>query len=333
MNNKTANINRLVVFGVASMLFVYSTGRADAASPWVEKAKKEGRVVLYTSFSQADLPKLTDPFFKKYPGIMVEIVRGGSSTLHPKIIGEYRAKKAGADLIFTKADYLDLLQKQGLLQSYKSPEDKAPSEGYAAGVYIGIHSIAYNTRLVSVDHVPKQYMDLLNPRWKDKMVINLNNFMWGYTMLNLFGQKKGMEFLQKLKGLNARGQRGSSLIAQLIAAGEFQVGVSLNAHDVSRMKRQGAPIEWARIDDPLYADLQSIGILVNSRHPDAARVFVDYVLSAEGQKAIAEMGRTAVRDDVPQLDDIDLKKVRIIGPEGRSESDRYQNLMVELFAK
>jgi ABC-type Fe3+ transport system substrate-binding protein len=91
----------------------------------------------------------------------------------------------------------------------------------------------------SLDHVPRRYVDLLDTRWKDKVVINLNNFMWGYAMLDLLGQEKRMDFLRRLKGLNARAQRGSSLTAQLVAAGEFQVGVSLNAHDVSRMKRQG----------------------------------------------------------------------------------------------
>lgn len=320
----------LVLFLV---LLVPCDGRTATDSPGLKKAREEGRVVLYTSFSQADLARLTDPFFKKYPGIEVEIVRGGSSTLHPKITNEYRARKAGADLIFTKADYLDLLQKQGLLQKYQSPEDKAPSSGYAAGAYVSVHSIAYNTRTVSMDHVPRRYADLLDTRWKNKIAINLNNFMWGYAMLDLLGQEKGMDFLTRLKGLNARAQRGSSLTAQMLAAGEFQVSVSLNAHDVSRMKRQGAPIDWARINDPLYADLQSIGILVNSRHPNAAQLFVDYVLSVEGQRAISEMGRTALREDVPQLDDIDLKKVRIIGPEGRAESDRFQTLMVELFTK
>lgn len=333
MNNKTANINRLVVFGMASMFFVYSTGRADAASPWVEKAEKEGRVVLYTSFSQADLQKLTSPFSKMYPGVQLKVVRGGSGTLVPKIMAEQRAGRPLADLIFTKADYLDLFQTKGLLQKYDSPERKSDMGGYWTGVYFTVHGIAYNTRTVPPNHMPKHYIDLLDPRWNGKIVINLNNFMWSYAMLDFFGREKGMDFLKKLAAQNARAQRGSTISGQLIAAMEFEIGVSLNTNDVSRMKQQGAPIDWARIKEPLYADLHPIGILVGAPHPHAARLFVDYLLSREGQTAIAEMGRTAIREDVPLRDGIDRKKLRVVGPGGRAEADKYQTLMIDLFAK
>jgi iron(III) transport system substrate-binding protein len=314
------------------LIVVLSLSAADASDQWLIKAREEGQVVLYTSFNQADLVKLINPFLKKYPGVRVDVIRGVASSLVPRIAPESKAGKS-ADLVFTKAEYLDLLKSQRLLERYKSSEEKIPGDGYIAGVWVSVHGIAYNSRWVRPDQVPKQYGDLVDPRWKGKMVVNLTNFMWSYGMLKLYGKDKGMAFLKNLAIQKPRAERSSSLPAQLIAAGEFEVGVSLNTNIVSAMKTKGAPIDWARIKDPLFADLQAIGLLTNGRNPNAARLFVDYILSKEGQSAIAETGRNVVREDVPSSDEVDSKKLQIIGPEGRLEADKYQSLMFELFAK
>jgi iron(III) transport system substrate-binding protein len=315
-----------------AILWTYGFCLSATAAADLGKAREEGRLVLYTSFTQADIPKLVDAFAKKYPGIRVDVIRGVASSMIPRITTETKAGKSG-DVVFTKAEYLDLLKSQALLQSYRSPEEKLPGDGYVTGVWMSIHGIAYNSRRVRPAQVPKQYTDLLDPQWKGRMVVNLTNFMWSYGILKLYGREKGMAFLKALAGQQPRGERSSSLVAQLMAAGEFDIGVSLNTNIVSAMKSRGAPIDWARITEPLFADLQAIGLLANGRSPNAAHLFVDHLLSRDGQVALAETGRNVVREDVPPADGLDLKKVQIIGADGRIEAEKYQSLMLDLFTK
>jgi iron(III) transport system substrate-binding protein len=320
----------LHLIGIVSLL-VLDIGLAVCASESPAKGKEEGQVVLYTSLNLLSVPKLTEPFSKKYPGIKVEVIRGVATGLVPRIMTESKAGKSG-DLVFTKAEYLDLLKNQALLQRYKSTED-IMGDGYVSGVWCSVHGIAYNTRMIPANRVPKSYTDLLDPRWKGKMVVNLTNFMWTHGMLKLYGQDKGTQFLKTLAKQNPRAERASSLTAQLVAAGEFEIGIPLNTNIVTEMRVKGAPIDWARITDPLFADLQAIGILSKGRNTSAARLFMDFVLSKEGQQILAETGRTVLRSDVPMSDGINPEKLQIIGPEARIDPDKYQALMIDLFTK
>ena len=261
---------------------VFAKGLNAAASDPVQRTKVEGPVILYTSLNLVSVPKLIEPFSKRYPGIKVEVIRGVASSLVPRIMAEIKTGKSG-DLLFTKAEYLDLLKNQGLLQRYKSLEDPQ-GDGYLSAVWCSVHGVAYNTRMVSATRVPKGYVDLLEPRWKGKIIVNLTNFMWSYGMLKLYGQDKGMQFLTTLAKQNPRAERASSLTAQLVAAGEFEIGVPLNTNIVSEMKAKGAPIDWARFSDPLFADLQAVGLLAKARNTDAARLFIDFS-SVKGRPA------------------------------------------------
>ena len=96
---------------------------------------------------------------------------------------------------------------------------------------------------------------------------------------------------------------------------------------------KGAPIDWARITDPLFADLQAIGILSKGRNTSAARLFMDFVLSKEGQQILAETGRTVLRSDVPMSDGINPEKLQIIGPEARIDPDKYQQFDYQFIHK
>ena len=316
--------------GIVSVL-VFARGLNAASNDPPRKAKEQGQIILYTSLNLVSVPKLIEPFSKRYPGIKVEVIRGVASSLVPRIMSELKAGKSG-DLLFTKAEYLDLLKSQGLLQRHQSTEDPG-GDGYVSGVWCSVHGVAYNTRMVSANRVPKGYVDLLDPRWKGKIIINLTNFMWSYGMLKLYGPDKGMQFLTTLAKQNPRGERASSLTAQLIAAGEFEIGVPLNTNIVSEMKAKGAPIDWVRSSDPLFADLQAISLLAKSGNTDAARLFIDFLLSKDGQQILAETGRTVLRSDVPMSDGINPEKLQIIGPEARIDPDKYQNLMFDLYAK
>ncbi len=302
-----------------------------------EEAKKEGSAVLYTSLNLEDSQPLVDVFSAKYPGIRVEVNRQGSSTLVTKILTERRVgKRDNADLVLTGADSLDLmlLETPTIFQKYSSPERPPEDRGFYSGVYFTILTIAYNSRVVTGADVPKRYNDLLRDRWKGKAAINLNNYGWIYAMLDFFGAEKGMEFLRKFAGLNPRPGRGTTLmVQQWLGSGEVEIALPLNHDGIKSFTEKGLSVEWARLEDPLYADIQTIGILGMAPHPNAARLLVDYVLSKEGQTVMAKSGKSVMRDDISVKDGIDRKKLLFLSAQARTGADKYQKIMNDIYSK
>ena len=122
-----------------------------------------------------------------------------------------------------------------------------------------VHTIAYNPKMVAAPELPGRYIDLLQPRWKDKLGVNRNNLMFLAAMITHFGKENGLEFLQKLAGQAPQVRSGGTLLATLVAAGEFPLGFSINENNVENLKLKGAPVDWLKPADPFYGELVPIG--------------------------------------------------------------------------
>ena len=333
------NNNAALVIIVASLwlgsFLLWGLQPAGAAS--YEEAKKEQEVVFYTSLNLEVAQPLSEAFTAKYPGVKVQVNRQGSDSLVPKLLTERRvAKKDSADVVLTGSDSFDMMLTEvpDIFQKYSSPERKPEERGFYSAVYFTIQTIAYNTRAVTGTDIPKRYTDLLRDRWKGKGAINLNNSSWIYSMLNFFGQEKGMDFLQKFAKQNPRPGRGTTLmVQQWLGGGEVEFALPLNHDGIDRFKQKGVSVDWARLEDPLYADQQTIAVLGLTRHPNAGRLFVDFILSKEGQTLLAKAGNSVMRDDIGIKDDIDRKKLRFVSAEARAGSTQYQKIMDDLFGK
>ncbi len=323
-----------IVAALVSLL-AFLSGRLTSAG--YDEARKEGSAVLYTSLNVDDSQPLVDAFTQRYPGIKLDVNRQGSATLVTKILTERRvAKRDNADLVLTGADSLDLmlLETPTIFQKYASPQRPPEERGFYTGVYFTILTAAYNTRAVTVTDIPKRYNDLLRERWKGKAAVNLNNFGWVYAMLDFFGQDKGMDYLRRFAALNPRPGRGTTLmVQQWLGGGEVELALPLNHDGIKKFNEMGVAVDWARLDDPLYADLHTVGILGMAPHPNAAKLFVDFVLSKDGQAIMAKSGNSVLREDISIKDDIDRKKVRFLSAQARSGADKYQKIMNELFSK
>ena len=323
-----------VLFTVTLAFLLSSSVPARAG---YEEAKKEGSAVLYTSLNLEDSRSLVDAFSTRYPGVKVEVNRQGSSTLVTKILTERRVgKRDNADLVQTGADSLDLMlmETPAIFQKYISPERPPEERGLYSGVYFTILTVAYNSRVVTGADVPKRYNDLLRDRWKGKAAVNLNNYGWIYAMLDFFGPEKGMDFLRKFAGQNPRPGRGTTLmVQQWLGGGEVEIALPLNHDGIKGFADKGLPVEWARLEDPLYAELSTVGVLGMAPHPNAARLLVDYILSKEGQTVMAKSGKSVMRDDVSIKDGIDRKKLHFLSAQARTGADKYQKIMNELYSK
>ncbi|TMA64961.1 MAG: extracellular solute-binding protein [Deltaproteobacteria bacterium] len=183
------------------------------------------------------------------------------------------------------------------MMSYESPErlrfDPAfkDRQGYWTAFYVNPEVMAYNTRMVASSAAPKTYQDLLASRWKGSLVLEQTAVEWFATLMQHWGEDKGLA----LKTLN-----GNTLITQLVAAGEHAIAVSLNGPRVELTKRRGAPIEWVALD-PTLVDVVTMGIAAKAPHPNAAKLYLNFVLSKEVQEGLLEeqlvkpSGRTDVK--------------------------------------
>ena len=269
----------------------------------VEGAKKEGALVVYTSMTVDQMQKILDAFKARYPFIRTTMFRAVGERLLTKIMTEAQTGKYDFDVVQSAESQAYFLKKKNLLQKHISTESKNiqkpffDPEGYWTAVYIMPNVIAYNTRMVKRDEVPKTDEDLVNPKWKGKIGMDHTKPEWFAWKLKRMGEEKGLAYMKKLAAQEFQLYAGLSVITNLLVAGEFPLVLNTYLHNVEEVKRRGAPVDWI-VQDPVFTKFQPLGIGSKAPHPNAAKLFSDFVLSEEGQKIIASFGRVPTRRGV-----------------------------------
>lgn len=286
----------LVVFSGA----VYGAETEPRAAALVEGAKKEGKMVFYTSVETAFARSLTTAFEAKYPFIKTDIFRSTHDRIVSRMNLERKAGNYATDTISVGEFETYHMQKSGLIAPYKSPMAAAYPEGfkdpngYWTDLYDNLLVTAYNTTRVKRDELPKRYEDLLHPRWKGRMALEQNEDRWFANMLHLRGEKKGTEFMETLAKQQISFRKGRTLLTQLLVAGEFDLQIVAYWYRVHLLKKQGAPVDWLAME-PVIVALHPISIIDRAPHPNAARLFIDFALSEEGQGIFVKRGRVSAR--------------------------------------
>ena len=278
----------------------------NAASPdaVVEAAKKEGALVFYTSMTVGQAQEMLNAFKAKYPFLEPKMYRAVGERLLTKIMTEVQAGRYEFDVVQSAETQAYFLMKKNLLMKYVSPESKflpksfVDPQGYWAAVYIMPNVTAFNTQMVKRSEVPRTYEEFLNPKWKGKIGMDPTKPEWFAWMLKQMGEEKGLAYMRKLAAQDLRFYPGLSLLTNLLASGEFPLLLNDYLHTAEEIKRKGGPVDWVA-QNPVYTKFQPIGIGAKAPHPNAAKLFVDFVLSAEGQKMIASFARVPTRLGVP----------------------------------
>ena len=154
-----------------------------------------------------------------------------------------------------------------------------------------------NVMVSSLQYAPRQegrraadFADLLKPSWKNKLTMDSQSYVWFGTILQHLGEEAGLKFMRQLNEQNPSHQRGRRLMTQLVAAGEFDMAVETNLNSVLSLNRQGAPLSFARMP-PFFLSPSLAFVTAGAVHPYAAALFMDYLLSEEGQKVIITTNR------------------------------------------
>lgn len=287
---------------IAAMLT--SVAYAGAAENPMALAQKEKKVVVYHTSTNPDMFAIANGFKKKYPFAEVEGYRGTGEKLLQKITTEVKAGQAFADVYMISGLQTWILKDLGLLSIYRSPErDKVQpalrdQQGYWTGVYWNLEVLGYNTKLIQEKDIPRKWEDLLAPRWKGQIGLEEDDVYWYTMMLRLLGEEKGKNYARQLAKQQLQIRAGHSLVAQLLAAGEFQLTPTLRVQTAEDLKSRKAPVEWAAIEPLTPNPPVALSLAKQPPRPNVAKLYVDFVLSQEGQKILASFKRNPTRTDV-----------------------------------
>jgi iron(III) transport system substrate-binding protein len=309
-------------------------------------ARREGGFKFYGISAAALLDAYNRGFMKKYPFIKAEFWRGSGNKLVFRTLTEHRTGQLDTDAVLVGTENVMTLKRSGIWARYHSPESEnfgkeyTDKDGYWHADSLGVSTIAYNTRLVRKDEAPKGYSDLFDPKWKGNLSIDMEPERALMGWLTAWGEQKTRAFVEGLMKNGAIVRRGHTLQAQLLCAGEFKIGVEIYPDGILRMKQGGCPAEIV-FPNPTPAHISgAIGIYVNTPHPHAAALFVDFMKSAEGAKILAGTGRISGRRGVKsfyeELSNLEERgiPVLVVTPEQSEKIQKpMEKIMKELLIK
>ena len=283
----------------------------------VEGARKEGQLVFYSGMPIPDAQAILSALEQKYPFIKSTFYRATGSALVSRIQTEQRAGTHTWDTMNATGFEPYALLEQGYFAKYDSaerkefPEGHKDNEGMWATMYTTPMVVSYNPKLVAPADLPRDYADLLSPKWKGRLGMDSSDLEWYANVRKIWGPEKGRKFLEGLKKQDVRFAQGRTMLTGLLSGGEIALLVNNFLQNVIEAKRKGSPVEFLALD-PVVSAAGLVGINRLAPHPNAARLFVDFVLSREGQELIVKTDRSSVRRDVAG-NPLDLiKNVRIV---------------------
>ena len=288
----------LALFG---LLFSTAASAADAfttdPAQVIAAAKKEGTLTWYTSLAPTDSAQVIKRFEDKY-GIKVVVWRSGDDNVLQRIVTESNGKTYKVDVAQIQTDNMEALSQERMLTTVDSPSypdlvpGAVPSHHQWAIAQITLYVLAYNTSLIKKEDLPKSYRDLQDPKWKGKLGVESTDSIWLHVVSDSLGGDSGLAFFRQLKAKNDLSVRtGHSLLANMVAAGEVPMALNVYQYKAIQLKRSGAPVDWLALD-PALAFTTSVGLMKNAPHPNAGRLFYEFMLK-DGQEVMASI------DDMP----------------------------------
>jgi ABC-type Fe3+ transport system substrate-binding protein len=357
---RIAPLPTLLSFAALTVVVALSAVPASAQSPpdilsytgpdrqqkLIEGARKEGQVVFYSAMivNQALRP-IAEKFSKKYPFVRITHWRADSEEMAQKVSAEVRANNVVGDVI-EGTGVGEVAGQAGLLEPYSTPAIAPYPAQYTdpghlwTPTRLSYYSIAYNTRLVPADKVPKSYEDLLNPAWKGKMAWRIGSSSGTplfITNLRLaWGEERAHAYFEKLKEQKIVnfGSGSARTLVDRVIAGEYPIALNIFAHHPLISKAKGAPVN-SQLMDPVAATAATMGIVKGAKHPNAALLLIDFILSKEGQQVLAGADYFPADPQVPPSPVLAPVVPRIAGvPEnfiGPDKLTKYTDSSEEIF--
>ena len=273
-----------------------------------DKARAEGRVVLYSCPGRENVEPIVREFERHHPGVKVQVTYGKGSQLQEKIRSERRAGRPTADLHSCGWNGLYRFAMEGHLEKYLSPQlsqfdaTALDASGMTLPHSAHIYGLVVNTRWVGADDGPRSWADLADPKWKSKLAIQDprpggGGFSW--FVQTLTDPSLGEPYLRKMVQQKIFFGRTNDLVFSMLVRGEYFVHIAGTEERATSEAPKSAPVKFIKPRDGAFYTRISLGLIKHAPHPSAAKLYVDFALSEAGQKAVAETGYLPLRKGAP----------------------------------
>jgi len=333
---------RRALLAVVAVLLLPTLAFAQDAR--LEAAKKEGKVVWYTSLALPSAEKVAKLFEAAYPGIKVEVHRTGSERILARVMQEQKANIKNVDVVHTSdAGHFVFFKEQKLLTRYTPagvdafPAGFKDKDGYFYGLRATVNVIAYNTKAVTAADAPKTWKDLLDPKWKGKMVTAHPGYS-GVIATHVLAlvNAYGWDYFKQLAQNKLMLVQSAVDPSGVVASGERAVAVNGGEYTFYQIKKKGNPIEIVYPKEGVPLVVSPTAIMTSAPHPNAAKLFTDFGFSREIQQVMADSeglytGHPEVRypADKPKLSD--LKLLSVDPEELEKRNEEIKKRFVEFF--
>lgn len=266
----------------------------DAPADLVAAAQQEGGVLWYSASDEQTVSDITDAFSKKY-GIKADYVRLTTATIAQRYSAEAQAGQVVADFVdVSNGTFVLDGAKNGTFVSVSKEVPGFPPSGFnpqfvhedegAPTSSIPLKAIAYNSDQIAPGDVPKDWDDLLDPKWKGKILFADPSSSDSYVQFyHVLLKEYGAAFLSQLVSQGVRVYNGTVPLVQALAAGEGAIAVPPTIDEISKLAEQGAPIKYV-VPSLNSGSEHVIALSAKAPHPNAARLFIRFLLSREGEK-------------------------------------------------
>ena len=331
----------VVFFCLAAFQSYALPWRADG-SEFYEKARQEGKVVLYSCAGREYVEPLVKELQRLYPGIKIQATYGKGSQLQEKIRSEARAGRPVADLHSCGWNSLHRFGAEGYLDKYLSPELKyfhasaVDKSGMKLPHSAHVYGLVINTRMVTAEEV-RSWADLANPKWKGKMAIQDPRSGGGFSWFvqTLMDPELGESYVKKMAQQKIFFGRTNDLVQSMLVRGEYAIHIAGTEERAAQEAVKGAPLKFIKPKDGAFYTRLGFGLIKNAPHPSAAKLYIDFVLSETGQKILGETGYVALRKGIRSKDGTDpLEGVNLAfaqTDEGMEREPEFEKKLKEIF--
>ena len=320
------------------LVFGALTGRVNAQSlDEIHKAavKEGGTLNFYGTLAQVNAERILPVFEKRFPGIKVNHVDATSDKLVARAVTEARGGRTLADVLQIPLENVSQAYSQKLLLETKLPESAAYPEGMKGSFWtasdLQFFIAAWNTNLVKKEEEPKSYDDFLHPRWKGRLIAEPRDLemLLAFAKYRFKSDEKAIEFWKKIAAQNVEFHKGHSQLAELLVAGQAAACLTCYSHHYPSRIKKGAPLNYMLTEG--VASINATAIFKDAPHPKTALLFARWIASEEGQKVMAQGGRTPAHPKVEPVDKTRTEKIYAISVEDLKEFPKYEKIWKEIF--
>jgi len=308
-----------VAFALAA---AFPAGAQESTPAMVAAAEKEGKVVWYTAVDVKVAEAVKKAFVAKYPKIDVDVERSGSERVFQRINQEYQSNIKNVDVTNSSdASHFLFWKQQGWLAKHVPPDTaKFPPQGKDPdGMYFAWRSslsvMGYNTNLIQEKDAPTGYADLLDPKWKGKLAKAHPGYS-GTALTGTYAISKalGWDYLEKLSKQGVQQLQSTTATPKSIASGERAVMVDGNEYNMFMEIQAKSPVKIIYPKEGTPFVTSPTAIFKDAPHPNAARVFQNFIYTVPVQQLIVtEGGNRSLHPDVKEPPDrTPLSKIKLL---------------------